>query len=33
MTHAITGALLHDHGMPVNLRDALPGITTTTSGP
>ena len=33
MTPAITGTLLHDPGMLVNLCDALPGITTTTSGP
>jgi hypothetical protein len=33
MTPAITGALLHDPGMPVNLPDALPGTTTTTSAP
>ena len=33
MTPAITSALLHDPGMLVNLCDAPPGITTTTSGP
>ena len=26
MTPAITGALRRDHGIPVNLRDALTGI-------
>ena len=31
MTPAIIGALLLDPGMLVNLRDTLPGITTTTS--